>query len=168
DGKKARELLHEFLESMDQPTVDGFNTFCVSKEAHDNGAKVVLSGLGGDELFGGYPSFDQVPRMMRWSRALALVKPLRTAGGRTLERLSASPRLGRLGDFLSHAPSIAGAYRAVRGVFTPREAAILCRRYLNGFTLAADRATPETDPSAQPSVRDEISYLEITRYMGNQ
>ncbi len=40
------------------PTTDGINTWFISKYAHEDGLKAVLSGIGGDELFGGYPSFS--------------------------------------------------------------------------------------------------------------
>src|SRR5437763_1554091 len=70
DSATARHLLHDFLDRSDLPSIDGFNTFCVAKHAHDCGVKVVLCGLGGDELFGGYPSFPTVPRMVRMSRVL--------------------------------------------------------------------------------------------------
>ena len=46
---------------LDVPSVDAINTFIVSKAVSDTGLKVALSGLGGDELFGGYPSFRSVP-----------------------------------------------------------------------------------------------------------
>lgn len=48
---------------MDQPTTDGINTYFISKFAHEDGLKTVLSGLGGDELFGGYPSFDRINKI---------------------------------------------------------------------------------------------------------
>jgi asparagine synthase (glutamine-hydrolysing) len=169
EASKGKPLLHEFLQRMDQPTIDGFNTFCVSKEAHEHGAKVVLSGLGADELSAGYSSFDRVPRMMRWSRWLNLVKPLRLAGGHSLERQSASPKFRRLGNFLGGKSSSKAAYRAVRGVFTSREALTIARQYLDGIPISAsesDMVEPDLPP--QPSLRDEVSYLEITRYMGNQ
>ena len=51
---------------MDQPTGDGINTYYASQAAHAGGVTVALSGLGGDERFGGYPSFRDLPRLARW------------------------------------------------------------------------------------------------------
>jgi asparagine synthase (glutamine-hydrolysing) len=68
---EARQWLPRFLASQDQPSIDGFNTWCVSRLASEQGLKVALSGLGGDEVFGGYPSFAAVPRL----------RPLRSARG---------------------------------------------------------------------------------------
>ncbi|TKX51767.1 asparagine synthase, partial [Halorubrum sp. SP3] len=55
-----REHLGDIIASMDQPTIDGVNTYFVSQAAADAGLKVTLSGLGSDELFFGYPTFDSV------------------------------------------------------------------------------------------------------------
>ena len=54
------------LNAMDQPSIDGVNTYFVAKLAAESGMKVALSGLGGDELLGGYPSFRDVPRLQKW------------------------------------------------------------------------------------------------------
>jgi asparagine synthase (glutamine-hydrolysing) len=56
------EDLPAILEAMDQPSIDGVNTWFVSKAAKEAGLKVAISGLGGDELLGGYPSYLDLPR----------------------------------------------------------------------------------------------------------
>jgi len=53
------ESFNDFVESLDQPSIDGFNTYLISKEASKY-VKVILTGLGGDELFGGYPHFKSI------------------------------------------------------------------------------------------------------------
>lgn len=54
------DFLPQIIGDMDMPTTDGINTWFISKFAHDDGLKAVLSGLGADELFGGYPSFNRI------------------------------------------------------------------------------------------------------------
>jgi asparagine synthase (glutamine-hydrolysing) len=63
DEEQLIDALPAAIDAMDQPTMDGINTFLISRAAHDAGLKVVLSGLGGDELFGGYPSFHLLPQL---------------------------------------------------------------------------------------------------------
>src|SRR5947209_13662481 len=58
-------LIPEALRAMDQPTFDGINTYVVSRAASEYGYKVALSGIGGDEIFGGYPSFRYAPGLAR-------------------------------------------------------------------------------------------------------
>ncbi len=60
-----RADLPRILEAMDQPSIDELNTWLVSKAARELGLKVAVSGLGGDELFGGYSTFREVPRWVR-------------------------------------------------------------------------------------------------------
>ena len=166
DSATAKGLLAKFLEASDQPSIDGFNTFCVSKLANDRGLKVVLSGLGGDEIFGGYQSFQLVPRMVHASRLLDPGRPLRKAGGRVLQRSFTSARTNRLGQFLCDVPITAAAYWATRGIFTPEEVQRLLPRY--GCTESGVETQLAMYVPAQPTLLDEISYLEIARYMRNQ
>jgi asparagine synthase (glutamine-hydrolysing) len=163
DSGTAKSLLATFLEKSDQPSIDGFNTFCVSKLAHDNGLKVVLSGLGGDELFGGYRSFRIVPLMVRVSR---LLEPVKTGVGELLQQRFTSARTNRLGHFLSDLPITSSAYWAMRGIFTPKEVAKLLPRF--GCVAEGEDSQLSWFVPAQPTLEDEVSYLEVARYMRNQ
>jgi len=62
--------MQDALDSLDQPSGDGVNTFLVARAVRSAGLKVALSGLGGDELFGGYPSFDRLERLTGYAPAL--------------------------------------------------------------------------------------------------
>ena len=65
-GERVASEIDTILSTLDQPTGDGINTYYVSQAARAGGVTVALSGLGADELFGGYPSFRNVPRLSRW------------------------------------------------------------------------------------------------------
>lgn len=65
-GADVARDLPALLAAFDQPTGDGINTYYASQTARAGGVTVALSGLGGDELFGGYPSFRDIPRLARW------------------------------------------------------------------------------------------------------
>jgi asparagine synthase (glutamine-hydrolysing) len=162
----GRELFPQYLAALDQPSIDGFNTFCVSQLARKDGTKVVLSGLGGDELFGGYQSFRKVPQMVRLSQQLQAVRPFSIAMGMGLEHWGTSPRQKRLGDWLQHPPTSMAAYRSLRGIFTHGEAYMISQQYLPG------QASPQRGDGYPllnlPSLEDEVSWLEINCYMRNQ
>ena len=164
DAATGKELFGQFLKVMDQPSIDGLNTFTVSKFAREQGMKVVLSGLGGDEIFGGYPSFRQVPRLARLSRRMRWTGPLRL-GARAMLRRADRPPLRRLGEMLGQPARLDTAYAALRGTFTDTEATALTRHY-TGEVVADDFSTVELP--ADPTSEDSVSRLELTRYMRNQ
>jgi asparagine synthase (glutamine-hydrolysing) len=69
-AQQLRDLLPAALMAMDQPTVDGINTYVISRVGASLGLKVLLSGIGGDELFGGYTTFTKVPRLLKYGAGL--------------------------------------------------------------------------------------------------
>ncbi|HEY9704922.1 MAG TPA: asparagine synthase C-terminal domain-containing protein, partial [Allocoleopsis sp.] len=162
----VKDLFPQFLQAIDQPSIDGFNTFCVSKIAHDDGIKVVLSGLGGDELFGGYASFYQIPKMVNFGQKFQLVKPVLSNIGKLLEYHSNNPKIKRLGDFFQQTPNTINAYRSFRGIFSHWEAINIIRKYLPEENIM--RPNHISLSEKLPSIQDEISLLEITYYMRNQ
>ena len=164
DAATGKELFGQFLKVMDQPSIDGLNTFTVSKFAHEQGMKVVLSGLGGDELFGGYPSFHEVPRLAGLNRRMRWTGPLRL-GARAMLRRANRPPLRRLGEMLGQPARLDTAYAAFRGTFTNTEATALTRHY-TGVEVTDDFSTVELP--ADPTPEDSVSRLELTRYMRNQ
>ncbi|GEP43521.1 asparagine synthase (glutamine-hydrolyzing) [Brevifollis gellanilyticus] len=162
DAEVARGLFGEFLKHLDQPSIDGLNTFTVSSLARQHGMKVVLSGLGGDELFGGYSSFSKIPKMLRLHPVLSRVPGLPML----LQR--GKPQHRRLADFLRSPGTVADAFGALRGIFSKGEAAALTR-WITGegsqFAVPGSRLeSGKNDGAAQ----DQISELELTRYMRNQ
>src|SRR5262249_46047397 len=117
--QEFRNDLPKILEAMDQPTIDGLNTWFVSKAARELGLKVAISGLGGDELFGGYPSFRDVPL---WVRTLAIPAQIPALGDlarwllTTTFPQSLSPKAAGL---FKCGGSYARAYFLRRGLFMP-------------------------------------------------
>jgi asparagine synthase (glutamine-hydrolysing) len=109
------------LEVMDQPATDGVNMYFVAKIAAAAGMKTALSGLGGDELLGGYASFRDIPRM---ARTFSLARSFPGLG--RMCRLVAAPVLKRFtspkyAGLLEYGGSYAGAYLLRRGLFMPWE-----------------------------------------------
>jgi asparagine synthase (glutamine-hydrolysing) len=167
DGLRAQALV-----AMDQPSVDGLNTFLVSRAARDAGLKVVLSGLGGDELFGSYPSFRDVPRWLAWARRGARIPGLCAAWPR-LAALAA-PGRPKLCGLLRYGGSLAGAYFLRRGLFLPEELPALLGRELAAAGLAEYDAVAAAEAAAAPQ-RDApleawpaIHRLESRLYLRNQ
>lgn len=114
--------LPALLAAMDQPSIDGVNTWFVAKASREQGLKVAVSGIGGDELFGGYPSFRQLPR---WRRRMAWTRWLPGLGLLTAGplRLAAAWSGGhpKLAGVVRYAGSWAGAYLLKRALFLPEE-----------------------------------------------
>ncbi|GAB4173990.1 MAG: hypothetical protein Fur0039_15730 [Rhodocyclaceae bacterium] len=162
--------LPRILEAMDQPSIDGVNTYFVAKAARAAGIKVALSGLGGDELFGGYPSFVQVPRLARRLRLFARMP----AAGRAF-RVAAAPLVRRLthpkwASLAEYGGTLAGAWLLRRALYLPWEIASLLPPALAPEGLAA--LDVEADLAARiAGIRNPqlaVMALEMSGYMRNQ
>jgi len=118
-----RAELPRIFAAMDQPSVDGLNSYFISKAAHDLGLKVAMSGTGGDELFGGYTSFRDIPRWMPVTSVLARVPGLGSFVHRVNDALARRSRhiSPKMGEIVRYGSSYAGAYLVKRGRFLASE-----------------------------------------------
>lgn len=120
--------LDQALESIDQPTFDGLNSFYISQAVREAGVKVALVGSGGDELFGGYKSFRDLPRFQAIARALAwLPKNGRMAIAEAIARLAdrksngigAQVRWAKLPSMMANADDLLQVYQLAYALFVP-------------------------------------------------
>lgn len=168
----ASTLFEGFLAAVDQPSIDGFNTYCVAKLAHHHGEKVVLSGLGGDELFAGYKSFELLPKMCRLSRSLSWLAPVFAAYSRHF-CWTLPPRARRVLDFLGRPGSAVAAHQSLRGIFSDQEAQALVQQILTNTgsgtqSIATDHLSLVSKEFMNGDLRDQISTIELSTYMRNQ
>ena len=150
------------LARLDQPTIDAVNSYYVSRAVAATGIKAVLSGAGGDEVFGGYPSFTRLPRAIaakRWAGPLwPAIGPL--AGIVMPERLRARWR-----HFASTNGSFAETYRVQRGFLLPDEVraiagpALLDARWREAVDEVrdAEHTLLETSSSAHETAAADVS-----------
>ena len=115
--------LPKIMIAMDQPSIDGINTWFISKAAHELGLKVAISGIGGDELLGGYSNFWILPRL---ERALAVPSRIYGLAGFLQKAVGAARALGldvhpKHAGLLRYGGSLPGAYLLQRGLFLPME-----------------------------------------------
>jgi asparagine synthase (glutamine-hydrolysing) len=160
------------LAAMDQPSIDGFNSYVVSREAHEAGLKVVLSGLGGDELFGSYPSFAGVPRLERAARRMGRLPGLDALWPAAARALA--PGRPKLAGVLRYGRTLPGAYFLRRGLFLPEELPALMGRdaaaeALSRYDPVADGARALAEASGRAADGwTAVHILETARYMRNQ
>ena len=109
------------LSAMDTPSGDGINTYVVSKAIRKEGITVALSGMGGDELFAGYPFFKSYLDIQKRSSLFEFSTPLRKLSGNVLGRISTG-KYNRISQLLSMDDvSIENAYPVFRQIFSPTQ-----------------------------------------------
>ncbi len=158
------------LKAMDQPTIDGLNTFLISRQTRAAGIKVALSGLGGDELFCGYSTFRDVPRMERFDRFWGhfpglLRRPLMRMFSSLAPDTDRNRKLSALGGGRNQALH---PYFLARALFTPEQRDSLLTAVDEGARARAN--VPLQDSLRHAAALDPInrvSYLEARCYMLN-
>lgn len=171
DDQRLLAELPTALQAMDQPTGDGINSYVVSQAVRAAGVKVALSGLGGDELFGGYPSFARLGKLKRYLRLWGnLPAALRHTLGNTTQFLRGpSIAAAKTSALLSSDGQLASVYPLIRQVLSPAQ------RHLLLTDQFLQRGLSETDPY-QPLLNaafagsnagfiSKISYAEARTYM---
>jgi len=164
-----QEDLPAILDAMDQPSIDGINTWFASKAAAESGLKVAVSGLGGDELFAGYPGFRNIPR---WVRACAFPAKIPWLGAAARHLFHRAPGLHpKAPGLLEYAGSYAGAYLLQRGLFMPWEFPQLPNSELlvNGLLdLQPLKHIDSCLDGCSPKAYARIATLEAELYLRNQ
>jgi asparagine synthase (glutamine-hydrolysing) len=144
------------ISGMDMPTTDGINTWFISKYAHDDGLKAVLSGVGADELFGGYPSFNRI-KYLRYLRKM----PPALFG---LANHFKTDKYKKV-SFLAHNHPLAD-YLLLRGLFIPRDIAQILD--IDEKQVTEILFSEDSMPDLGPYNKEHAAWFETNLYMQNQ
>jgi asparagine synthase (glutamine-hydrolysing) len=178
--ERFREHLGAAMASLDQPTFDALNTYFVSRVVRENGFTVALAGTGGDELFGGYRSFRDLPRAQRAARISRVVPDAwlagiarRVAAARTRGGTQAPPqtRWAKLGDMLRSGGDRLRAYQIAYGLFTRDFLGELATD--STLPLAPDGLPPERARDLAEWTRGSsdlaaVSIFELSLFLGDR
>ena len=179
-GESILARLDEALGALDQPSMDGINTYFVSWAAKQVGLKVALSGLGGDELFAGYPTFADTPRLSRLIRCAwfvpAAVRRMTAPLIAGLAARQGSPDAGRKAAAAwAYPDTLPHAYFFTRTLFPPGRLERIIEPRFRPSTVSADGVTLEptwlgwlertADEARKLEPVAGVSWLEMRTYM---
>ncbi len=180
DATTFRTQLPDALEALDQPTFDAINTYFVSRAVRQAGITVALAGTGGDELFGGYRSFIDLPRALRMSRVgqfapnrlMAAVGSALAGGGLVAtESVRPQTRWGKLADVLSAGGNLVDLYQTSYALFTSDFAGQLLQVETAGQVrrgLSLQRHRELSRLVARNPMLHAISMLELSSFIGER
>ena len=153
--KEFKKSLSTFIKSMDMPTIDGFNTYFISKLVSENNIKVALSGLGSDEIFYGYPSHKK-SSILNFLKIIIKFIPLKIL-----------PNKFHKLDYLL-LRSDYGVYLAQRGIFSINEIAKILNISKLEIISYLNKNSPDSKELEKLSFKNKIGYYELSRYMEGQ
>jgi asparagine synthase (glutamine-hydrolysing) len=169
-GEQLSGDLETIIEQLDQPTGDGLNTYYASRAARAGGVTVALSGLGGDELFGGYPSFGTTPRLASWLPWWWAL-PEWVQNGMIGRLRNGSTRRRKLADFLQHAENLPEVAALQRRVFDETTRHSLLSPDVRNATAETPAFHPElaalTRELGEAGSFDTVSAWELRTYMAD-
>src|SRR6266853_1445025 len=181
-GESLLSRLDEALAGLDQPTMDGINTYFVSWAAKQVGLKVALSGLGGDELFAGYPTFADTPRLSKLIRCAWFVPaPVRRMTAPLIAVLASrqrSPDAARkTAAAWAYPDALPHPYYLARTLFPPGQLERIIEPRFRPSTVGADGVTLEptwlgwlertADEARKLEPVAGVSWLEMRTYMAS-
>ncbi len=167
--EQAKVWMTEWLDATDAPSIDGLNTFIISKAVRSQEVKVALSGLGADELFGGYSTFRDVPKIAKLVQSLQIVpKFLRRILANGIAFRQSSEGRMKLLDMVSTNGSVPLLALMRRRLFTNEQLSsvglgsseLLENGYLSDGSFSI-RATSKSSPGW------DISFSEFSNYQQN-
>jgi asparagine synthase (glutamine-hydrolysing) len=161
------EELENALGAMDTPSADGINTYVVSKAIRTAGITVALSGVGGDELFAGYPFFQRFSRLQGYRRYFRMTQAIRPIIAGILLS-NGSGRTQRIGSLLA-APdlSIAALYPEFRRILTPGQLRMLTKLDTEEKTLLEKELRKHSGKIDQLPILSQVSAAEYLGYTQN-
>ena len=170
--RELLDMLPAALTAVDQPSVDGPNVFVISRAVREAGITVVLSGQGGDELFGGYSTFGRVIRARRWAALVHLLpRRLRSALAALATRGGpASPAMDKAAQFFASDVSVFATYLILRQLYAPR---VRRRLFPGGPTgCGEDGLPPDLSEELRGAVvrldpLNAVSLLELRTFLPN-
>ena len=169
DEDQLLQALPSSLSAMDQPTIDGINTYLISRSAHEVGLKVALSGLGGDELFGGYPSFQLIPKLMQRKKLFKYI-PFMKWGVGLCKGLFPSDQSTKLEHWVQGKLSGAHEYFLIRALFCQDPVThLFADKKLARAEIEKDYQRTQSQVEQLPvdDVFNQVSYLETFHYLQN-
>jgi asparagine synthase (glutamine-hydrolysing) len=167
--RDALEALPAALNAMDQPTVDGVNTYIISQNVYAAGVKVALSGLGGDEIFGGYSSFRISPQLERGAEYWSQVPTsLRSILARSIDAFGNSDRNRKVSALVRDPAQTLHPCFLLRTLFTPDQVRRLFPGVDNDAIQQANAPlSAMLDDARGLDPINRVSYLETRGYMLN-
>ncbi len=167
-----KNQLPAIIQAIDQPTVDGINTYFVSKAAKEAGLTVALSGNGGDELFCGYPSFRGIPRIHRRLAPLGYIPVgIRRLLGRYLIKGIPGGRTQKLANLMPTTLTIEDIYFVWNSYFANGNLSSLIHPdlwYQPDLSLGLEYVRGVGSRCSGINTVDRISFLELMIYLSNQ